>query len=77
MRDTNEPFKPIADLPLILHDFFTSSLYLSIQPSPPRNMQLGSNLSLKGLNCVYKNSRIKVRLKKKGTSIIICEMMNS
>lgn len=44
MRDAYEPFKAIADLPLILPESFNSTLTFL------KNMQLGSN----ELNCAKK-----------------------
>ena len=45
MKDKNELFKPIADLPPILSDFLSQFFVFQFNPYPPKNIQLGSNLS--------------------------------
>jgi hypothetical protein len=69
MRSANKRFQPIVDLPPFLLDFFTTVLCLSIQPSPPKSMQLGSNLG--SIMQKKKSSRNKVNFFLKKYTIVI------
>jgi len=70
MGDENETWKQISNPSFILPVFFTSILYILIQPSFPKKIQLDFNLSLKGLNCVNKKFEDQIKIL---PSIIKCK----